>query len=45
MALGGVTIFPSLATRFGSSKKGEKPVCTAAAIEIDEADCCMKMIG
>ena len=28
-ALGGVTIFPSLATRFGSTKT-EKPVCAGA---------------
>ena len=39
-ALGGVTIFPSLATRFGSPKTDEKPVC-AAAIKIDEPDFCV----
>lgn len=39
-ALGGVTIFPSLATRFRSPKTDEKPVC-AAAIKIDEPDFCV----
>ena len=29
-ALGGVTIFPSLATHFGSAKTDEKPVCSGA---------------
>ena len=37
-ALGGVTLFPSLATRFGIAKTDEKPVC-AGATKVEKLDC------
>ena len=37
-ALGGVTILPSLATRFGSAKTDEQPVC-AVATQLEKPVC------
>ena len=37
-ALGGVTIFPSLVTRFGSAKTDEKPVC-AGETKVEKPVC------